>query len=121
MDYLLISVLYPSLNTDFFDKTEECPISEIPATAEHIFTSLNRFEVKKNLKLAVEAFSVLRTLMPADEFSKCQLVVAGGYDRLNSENITYFKELVECVEALSLPQKQVTFLRSPCGFFFSIM
>ncbi|EPB71010.1 glycosyltransferase, group 1 family protein [Ancylostoma ceylanicum] len=52
-----LTVLYPSLNTEFFDKTEECSIPEIPESAEYIFTSLNRFEVKKNIKLAIEAFA----------------------------------------------------------------
>ncbi|RCN32054.1 glycosyltransferase, group 1 family protein, partial [Ancylostoma caninum] len=107
------SVLYPSLNTEFFDKTEECSIPEIPTSAEYIFTSLNRFEVKKNIKLAIEAFAYLRTLLSDDEFSKCHLVLAGGYDQLNKENIDYFKELVDYVDFFSLPQKQVTFLRSP--------
>ncbi|CAJ0607070.1 unnamed protein product [Cylicocyclus nassatus] len=108
-----LTVLYPSLNTDFFDKTEECTIPEIPPSAEHLFTSLNRYEVKKNLKLAIEAFAVLRTLLTDDEFSKCHLVLAGGYDRLNSENKNHFKELVEYTNLLSLPQNQVTLLRSP--------
>ncbi|EYB97294.1 hypothetical protein Y032_0142g2342 [Ancylostoma ceylanicum] len=108
-----LTVLYPSLNTEFFDKTEECSIPEIPESAEYIFTSLNRFEVKKNIKLAIEAFAYLRTLVSDDEFSKCHLVLAGGYDQLNQENIDYFKELVEYVDFFSLPQEQVTFLRSP--------
>ncbi|KIH60084.1 glycosyltransferase, group 1 family protein [Ancylostoma duodenale] len=101
-----LTVLYPSLNTEFFDKTEECTIPEIPESAEYIFTSLNRFEVKKNIKLAIEAFAYLRTLLSDDEFSKCHLVLAGGYDQLNKENIDYFKELVEYVDFFSLPQKQ---------------
>ncbi|PIO53764.1 hypothetical protein TELCIR_24888, partial [Teladorsagia circumcincta] len=50
-----LAVLYPTLNTEFFDGTGDCDISEIPPTAEHVFTSLNRFEVKKNVKLAIEA------------------------------------------------------------------
>ncbi|VDL84960.1 unnamed protein product [Nippostrongylus brasiliensis] len=113
-----LKVLYPTLNTQFFDDSEDCAIEEIPLSTEHVFTSLNRFEVKKNVKLAIEAFAALRSMLSAHEFSSCHLVVAGGYDRLNSENITHFKELVQCVEDLGLDNSQVTFLRSPCELSF---
>ncbi|KAK5973977.1 Asparagine Linked Glycosylation (ALG) Nematode [Trichostrongylus colubriformis] len=108
-----LSVLYPTLNTKFFDDAGSCDISDLPSTAEHIFTSLNRFEVKKNVKLAIEAFAALRPMISEDEFSRCHLVVAGGYDRLNVENITHYKELVECVADMGLDLSQVTYLRSP--------
>uniref|UniRef100_A0A158P710 Alpha-1,3/1,6-mannosyltransferase ALG2 n=1 Tax=Angiostrongylus cantonensis TaxID=6313 RepID=A0A158P710_ANGCA len=108
-----LTVLYPTLNTEFFDKTVECEVSDTLSTPEHIFTSLNRFEVKKNVKLALEAFAELRTMLSEKEFSSCHLVVAGGYDRLNLENITHYNELVEYVDALGLKNSQVTFLRSP--------
>lgn len=108
-----LSVLYPSLNTEFFDSCKDCDISEIPSSAEHIFTSLNRFEVKKNVRLAIEAFAALRSMVSTQEFSSCHLVVAGGYDRANAENIAHYKELFECVETLGLNHNQVTFLRSP--------
>lgn len=136
----IFSVLYPSLNTEFFDSCKDCDISEIPSSAEHIFTSLNRFEVKKNVRLAIEAFgnsslpfllgrsygrffhwvtstfclAALRSMVSTQEFSSCHLVVAGGYDRANAENIAHYKELFECVETLGLNHNQVTFLRSPC-------
>ncbi|KAK6035060.1 deoxyribose-phosphate aldolase [Cooperia oncophora] len=113
-------VLYPTLNTDFFDDAGDCNIPELPSTAEHIFTSLNRFEVKKNVKLAIEAFAALRSMLSDDEFARCHLVIAGGYDRLNVENITHFKELVDCVSDMGLKFSQVTFLRSPCKFHFPL-
>lgn len=51
---------------------------------------------KKNINLAVEAFSVLQTLLPNSEFKNLHLVLAGGYDPLLREN----KEVVEELRAL---------------------
>jgi glycosyltransferase involved in cell wall biosynthesis len=41
--------------------------------------SLNRFEEKKNVALAIKAFSKLQTseLLPADQFTKLRLVIGG--------------------------------------------
>ena len=61
-------VLYPSLNIDFFEKEESkqsrCDDSNseieklriILENSSYIFLSINRFEVKKNVELAVRAF-----------------------------------------------------------------
>ncbi|KJH40728.1 deoxyribose-phosphate aldolase [Dictyocaulus viviparus] len=108
-----LKVLYPTLNTEFFDAVNEGELSDTLLTPDHVFTSLNRFEVKKNVKLALEAFAELRMMLPENEFSCCHLVIAGGYDRLNNENIAYYQELVDYVDVLGLNNSQVTFLRSP--------
>ncbi|XGW05383.1 hypothetical protein V3C99_016053 [Haemonchus contortus] len=108
-----LSVLYPTLNTHSFDDAGVCDLPDVPSTAKHIFLSLNRFEVKKNVKLAIEAFAALRQMLSEDEFSCCHLIVSGGYDRLNFENITHFEELVKCAYDMGLGSTKVTFLRSP--------
>ncbi|VDO29233.1 unnamed protein product [Haemonchus placei] len=100
-----LSVLYPTLNTNSFDDAGHCDIPELPSKAKHIFLSLNRFEVKKNVKLAIEAFAALRLMLSEDEFSSCHLIVAGGYDRLNFENITHFEELVKCASDMADEEK----------------
>lgn len=56
-----LEILYPSLNIGFFDSQNEddCEIevlSEISPQFEHIFLSLNRFEEKKNIELAIRSF-----------------------------------------------------------------
>jgi len=43
---------------------------------------------------------------------KIKLVLAGGYDPLNSENIEYFQELVNLVQDMKL-DKRVIFFKSP--------
>lgn len=49
-------------------------------------------------------------------FSKCLLVLAGGYDILNEENLLYYQHLKELVEKEKL-QDSVIFVLSP-GLFF---
>lgn len=53
-----IHVLYPTLNTKFFDSDKTTAVNEIPKNARHIFLSINRYERKKNIGLALEAFSL---------------------------------------------------------------
>lgn len=72
------------------------------------FLSINRYERKKNLGLAVEAFSRL----PAAERAGTRLVMAGGFDTRVEENVEHYKELDQLVESLEL-QDQVELLRSP--------
>ncbi|KAI1732753.1 glycosyl transferases group 1 domain-containing protein [Ditylenchus destructor] len=111
-----VEILYPSLNTNFFDQEINCNSLEdfegILDVYDHIFVSLNRFEVKKNIELAIRAFSLLRERASQEEFSKCLLVLAGGYDLLNKENIEYYQHLVGVVEELGLTDS-VLFIKSP--------
>jgi len=108
-------VLYPSLIFDALDKVD--PMVDIdrlvPAEPEIVFLSINRFERKKNLKLAVEALATLKsTLDDAPElWSKVHLVIAGGYDKQLPENVEHHQELVDYVEEHGLVNN-ITFLRS---------
>lgn len=96
-------VVYPSINTASFDNTETL---DLPANVDGPFVlSVNRFERKKNLGLAVRALSLLPD-------KNVRLVLAGGHDPLNVENIEYFKELVDLVNDMELGDR-VTFLKSP--------
>jgi alpha-1,3/alpha-1,6-mannosyltransferase len=52
--------------------------------------SINRFERKKNIELAVNGFAALSHL---PNFDKLRLVIAGGYDPRVSENVGYLQEL----------------------------
>ncbi|KAH8892000.1 family 1 glycosyltransferase [Thozetella sp. PMI_491] len=63
-----------------------------------IILSINRFERKKDVALAIKAFAGL----PAQERKGAKLVVAGGYDNRVSENVGYHKELVVLAESLGL-------------------
>ncbi|KAJ4930986.1 hypothetical protein JOQ06_025287 [Pogonophryne albipinna] len=108
-------VLYPSLNTSTFDQqsTEARGLEGLlPEGTSCMFLSLNRYERKKNLALALEALSALRSLLPAGQRAGVHLVVAGGYDDRVTENVQHYTELKELAAQLHL-EDCVTFLRSP--------
>ncbi len=42
-----------------------------------MFLSINRYERKKNIGLAIAAFAGLRATLDAKTFAQCQLVIAG--------------------------------------------
>lgn len=105
-------VLYPSLVTKSFDKPiTNQQIDEIPKNAQ-ILLSINRYERKKNLPLALKAFKIMEGSVSKLEFDRLHLVLAGGYDSLNLENIEHHDELQVIAENLGIKEK-VTFLRSP--------
>ncbi|XP_077577118.1 alpha-1,3/1,6-mannosyltransferase ALG2 isoform X2 [Stigmatopora nigra] len=108
-------VLYPSLNTRTFDEppTESQGLCGLlPEETSHLFLSLNRYERKKNLGLALRALAALRSGLPPGRRAGVHLVVAGGYDDRVSENVEHFGELKELASQLHL-EDCVTFLRSP--------
>lgn len=52
--------------------------------------SLNRFERKKNIGLALEAFALLKN-HPLYRQNRLHLVIAGGYDLKVSENVEHLE------------------------------
>jgi alpha-1,3/alpha-1,6-mannosyltransferase len=104
-------VLYPSLVTKSFDKeVEDGKIDDIPDNAV-VLLSINRYERKKNLPLALKAFKLLERIVTRQEWDRLHLVIAGGYDSRNRENLEHHDELAVIAENLELKDK-VTFLRS---------
>ena len=63
-----------------------------------VVLSINRFERKKDVALAIRAFAGLEAL----ERARARLVVAGGYDTRVQENVTYHGELEELAASLNL-------------------
>lgn len=75
-------VLYPSLNFSSFDTpvaAEETTKDLLPPTAKFVFLSINRYERKKNLNLALEAFDWLRNIISDKEWKNVHLVMAGEF------------------------------------------
>lgn len=108
-------VLYPSLNTNFFDKMSakivDLTLDEIPDNA-FVLLSINRYERKKNLPLALKAFKLLETNLTRSEWDKVYLLMVGGYDSRNLENVEHYDELTVIAENLNI-RKKICFLRSP--------
>lgn len=83
-------VLTPALNFQSYDKPVDSddPLLVPLYTEKQMMLSINRFERKKNIELAVDSFA---RLLKSQE-GHC-LVVAGGWDWQMEENIEYLKEL----------------------------
>ena len=103
-------VLYPSLSTTVFDQAGQPPpgVAHLPPNTT-VFLSINRYERKKNLELAIQSFARLAD----EERAGCHLILAGGYDPRVQENIDYHAELVHLAQSLGMSSDQVTLLCSP--------
>ncbi|CAA2953445.1 alpha-1,3 1,6-mannosyltransferase ALG2 [Olea europaea subsp. europaea] len=82
------AVLYPAVNVDQFEK---------PTATKLNFLSINRFERKKNIELAISAFALLYTNrqnnIQGENENGVSLVIAGGFDKRLRENVEYLDEL----------------------------
>ncbi|PIN15953.1 Glycosyltransferase [Handroanthus impetiginosus] len=82
------AVLYPAVNVDQFDEPNATKLS---------FLSINRFERKKNIELAISAFAMLynsqQDFLQGDKKNELSLIVAGGFDKRLRENVEYLEEL----------------------------
>lgn len=71
---------------------------------EPFFVSLNRYERKKEIEVALESFAEI------DDRRGAKLVIAGGYDTRVAENVEYHNELMKRAEDLQI-SKDCIFLR----------
>ena len=92
-----IEVLYPALDTSNMvqsnnrDKTNQSPI-----------VSLNRFERKKNIGLLIQAYTYMKNKNENNTDALPPLVIAGGYDTKNAENVEYRGELGRLAKELGV-------------------
>jgi len=104
LSHIQPQVLYPSLAMHMFEGKGSRPEQVPEDTSVTTFLSINRYERKKNIGLAIRAFAKLPR-------GKSRLIVAGGYDSRVLENVEHHQELVELAESLSVSDR-VIFLRS---------
>lgn len=109
-------VLYPSINTAFFDQVHVLTLERIldkrlPADT-CVLLSINRYERKKELSTAIEALADLKRHLNREEYKKVYLIMAGGYDKRVEENVEYYLELIGLADEMGVADK-VYFLRSP--------
>lgn len=109
-------VLYPSINTTFFDQVHVLSIERVldkkflPDTC--FILSINRYERKKELCTAIKALAGLKSFISKEEYQKVYLIMAGGYDKRVEENVEYYLELIGLADEMGVADK-VFFLRSP--------
>ncbi|KAI4332738.1 hypothetical protein L6164_017622 [Bauhinia variegata] len=100
------AVLYPAVNVEQFKE---------PHSLKFNFLSVNRFERKKNIELAISAFAMLCSLegdvLHGHDISNVSLTVVGGFDKRLKENVEYLEELKDLAERKGV-SNQVTFITS---------
>ncbi|KAJ8903938.1 hypothetical protein NDN08_000469 [Rhodosorus marinus] len=74
---------------------------------ELIVLSLNRYERKKSVEIAIEALAKVKDLIPNTTFANVKLVIAGGWDARLAENREYELELQEMANRLSVRSKVI--------------
>ncbi|KAF1927821.1 glycosyltransferase family 4 protein [Didymella exigua CBS 183.55] len=88
-------VIYPCVDTSEGSHLDETtPLWK----DKKVLLSINRFEKKKDVALAVKAFA---GLSPAER-RDARLVVAGGYDPRVAENVSTYNELCDLADSLHL-------------------
>lgn len=107
-------VLYPAVSipsslslkqmaTSWMDHLPRDVIRLVESSSD-TFVSINRFERKKNIGLAIRALGLVKGSSPG-------LIVAGGYDVRLAENVEHLEELKALVEELHL-EGRVVFMTS---------
>ncbi|EFX06253.1 alpha-mannosyltransferase [Grosmannia clavigera kw1407] len=93
-----LQVVYPCIEVgeDKEERDKDEPV--LPWGGMPFLLSINRFERKKDVGLAVRAFAGL----PAGRRAGSRLVVAGGYDPRVAENVEYHRELDRLATDLGL-------------------
>uniref|UniRef100_A0A6B2L685 Alpha-1,3/1,6-mannosyltransferase ALG2 n=1 Tax=Arcella intermedia TaxID=1963864 RepID=A0A6B2L685_9EUKA len=100
------SILYPAVELKIKNQIEKDFSKGKPIQ----FLSLNRYERKKNIQLALEAFALLKDTQQWKN-NHLSLVIAGGYSDKVQENVEHLKELMDRAAQLGI-QDKVTFMTS---------
>ncbi|KAL9184389.1 hypothetical protein ACHAXT_002475 [Thalassiosira profunda] len=92
-----VKVLYPAIESSLA-KHKGGDINGMPqkdSQSPGLIVSLNRFERKKNVALVLHAYDLLleRTSARGTTATLPPLIIAGGYDPLNVENVEHLSEL----------------------------
>ncbi|KAF8928945.1 alpha-1,3/1,6-mannosyltransferase ALG2 [Dissophora ornata] len=96
-------VLYPSIQFDKFDRTVDRNVPEVRILSSDkiTFLSINRYERKKDINLAIHAFARLlndSNIIVSSAQQSLRLIIAGGYDTRVPENVEHHQELVQLAE-----------------------
>lgn len=90
-----LTVIYPCVGSADIDEMLDKPLWD---DKFRILLSINRFERKKDIGLAIKAYIGLSK----SEREGTRLVLAGGYDHRVAENVQYHQELVDYAEQQGL-------------------
>lgn len=83
-------VLYPCVNT----KNAADNLDLVgPFKKNSYVLSINRFEPKKNIALALNSFAAVFKSLSEQQAASCKLILSGGYDQRLAWNVSYLIEL----------------------------
>ncbi|KAH8114219.1 mannosyltransferase [Phellopilus nigrolimitatus] len=98
-------VIYPGINISAYappSSSNDPNVQEVISDRPTLL-SLNRFEKKKNIALALNSFALLRQSASGPALSHTlRLVLAGGYDPRIQDNFETLKELIEVADSKGL-------------------
>ncbi|PPR06229.1 hypothetical protein CVT24_000620 [Panaeolus cyanescens] len=96
-------IVYPGINISAYEAKVDASSLDIVSinSPRPTFLSLNRFEGKKNVALALEAFALLKPKL-SSKFNHLRLVLAGGYDPRLADNVQTLRNLVNKAKKLDL-------------------
>jgi len=104
-------VLHPGVACTPDTQETKASVHDRTDEREVMILSINRYEAKKNVGLAVESLAQLRHELSYERFERIQLTIAGGYDSRLRENWETLAELQQLARRLEL-EKQIVFLQS---------
>ncbi|EAA26604.1 glycosyltransferase family 4 protein [Neurospora crassa] len=103
-----LEVVHPCIDVRSTSDSSQNPNDDdkdvLPWTKTGIILSINRFERKKDIALAIKAFA---SLSP-EQRGKAKLIIAGGYDNRVHENVSYHMDLVDLAEGAPYHLKTAT-------------
>jgi alpha-1,3/alpha-1,6-mannosyltransferase len=102
-----LDVIYPCVSTDedtFKPSIESLQYLDLLLNENSFFLSINRFERKKNIELAINSYY---KYIESTNDNLQSIVISGGYDPRVSENFEYLEELKELCTNLKLDYQVV--------------
>lgn len=95
------NVVYPCVDLAHVDvdNRDQKFLQQILSPNDKFYLSINRYEKKKNIELAIESFA-LSHQRSTENF---KLIISGGYDERVTENVEYLQELEQLATKLNLP------------------
>ncbi|KII89397.1 glycosyltransferase family 4 protein [Plicaturopsis crispa FD-325 SS-3] len=96
-------VVYPGINISAYETALDMTDPDIQQiiSDQPTLLSINRFEKKKNIALAISSFALLRK-NPSAQSTGLRLVIAGGYDPRLEDNMMTLVALIDAAKAASL-------------------
>ncbi|KAI0255312.1 alpha-1,3-mannosyltransferase ALG2 [Lactifluus subvellereus] len=98
-------VVHPGINLRSYEPVGDSGEPDIAAVSSTrpTFLSLNRFEKKKNVALAIDAFALFKQgLVKGASLPSPRLVIGGGYDARVEENMMTLVSLIDRAKGASL-------------------